>query len=161
LPPEPATHVRGQLLDAYLSEAHFSVNPKFDFSQSMTSSYAVHTDLSVEAAEDLRTARADLGVRIEWMFPPDADDPEVPFDLTVTITGEFEWGDQKPTTREDVEGWVEFNAEHLLWPYVRAQVAMITGASKLPPLTLYTITVPQPRLGQVEAVDEIEATPGG
>ena len=59
----------------------------------------------------------------------------------VEVVGTFEWSHPEATD-EDILGWIEFNTGHLLWPYLRSYVSMITGASGLPVLTLFSISVP-------------------
>jgi preprotein translocase subunit SecB len=158
LPPDPAVHVRGQLLTVSLSELDFRRNPEFDIERH-NASYSVDANVDVEVADDLRSAVATLRASIEWLFPETAEDRQGPFEISLVLTGMFAWMAES-TTKDDIAGWIEFNAEHLLWPYLRAQIVSVTAASDLPPLTIYTIAVPRPRLGKADVPEEIEASPG-
>ncbi len=149
----PERHVRGQLLAVYLTELNFRRNFEFDLERH-DPSYGVETTTRVEVAADLASAVAHLEASIAWFFDEDteerlAEDRQHPFDLSLTVTGMFDWM-ETTYSEEDIAGWTEFNAEHLLWPYLRAHVSTITAASDLPPLTIYTIAIPRPRLGRIE-----------
>jgi preprotein translocase subunit SecB len=68
------------------------------------------------------------------------------FDLSITVSGIFSLSES--LLEEELADWLEFNTEHLLWPYLRSEVAHLTAASGLPALTIYTSATPRPRLGE-------------
>jgi hypothetical protein len=82
-----------------------------------------------------------LTADVEWMH--ELEPFENPFDLSITVAGYFTW-DPGRFPSEDREAWLDYNGTYLLWPYLRAYTAMITGASSLPALTVYTMVVPEP-----------------
>ena len=80
------------------------------------------------------------------------------FDLSLAVDGLFLWID--PHLDEDFRrAWLGLNGRYLLWPYARSYAAMITSASSLPPLTLFTMQIPGSGLGAlVETADAEEGS---
>jgi len=106
-------------------------------------------------------AQLELDVKVEWRHV--SDEPfTAPFDLELTVSGLFEW-DHTTHARDLVDAWLEWNGVYLLWPYLRSYVAQITGASSLPPLTIYTMKVPQapPRTRPVGTDDSVSDADNG
>jgi preprotein translocase subunit SecB len=82
-----------------------------------------------------------LRARIDWGTEEEPD-RSGPFDLEITVRGIFIW--PSLTLEEDVaQAWIDHNATHLLWPYLRTFITTITALSRLPALTIYTMTVPE------------------
>jgi preprotein translocase subunit SecB len=154
---DPHLAARGQLTDVYLVGLEFRRNPDFDFeSDASDAKYHVETDTTASVSDDHTFGRTEVTASIHWATV-DEQPVEYPFDLHITLVGDFEWR-APDMPADEIESWLAFNAEHLLWPYLRAYVAQITGMSDLPPLTLYTRTPPRPRLGRTDT--EPERAPG-
>jgi hypothetical protein len=117
--------------------------------------YRVDQDTRVEFADDGADATLSFDAEIVWIHPEDKEF-ESPFDLKLTITGSFEWAETMPD-KELREAWLEWNGAYLLWPYLRAQVAAITGASSVETMTLYTMRVPEPPPSVEESKDAVRA----
>jgi hypothetical protein len=83
-------------------------------------------------------------MKIEW-----DGDGQAPFALELTVEGLFSW--QKNSRPEELmRAWLAWNGVYLLWPYARTFVSTITGFSALPPLTIYTMRVPDPPELEIE-----------
>lgn len=145
----------GQLVDVFVNEVEFRRNLDYDWDQE-TPSYTVDSQTVAHADADGEGAMAELTASIEWNT--DEGRLQVPFDIKISLIGLFSWQIQGLPT-EEIEGWVAFNSEHLLWPYLRAEISRLTANGGLPPLTIYTIGVPRPHLGR-ERADRPEAAHG-
>jgi preprotein translocase subunit SecB len=141
----------GTLQDVFLAKVAFERKFAFQFPDKGLA-YTIETGTSTEfISDDRRSVRADLVAKVTWQYPNETEEIDGPFDLILTIGSVFAW--QYPeTSDEDILGWVEFNAQHLLWPYLRSYVSMISGASGAPPLTIYTIQAPSPTIGESRSV---------
>lgn len=149
MPPELPYNTRGQLAEVILRDVSFRRNLDWEWPGEGIS-YAIDTRTEGVVLGNRDRCHAHLHVRID--FQREGEKIEAPFELKMVITGVFDWlAPELPD--EEIEGWLSFNAEHLLWPYLRAFVSQITAAAGLPILTLYTISVPRPHLGQPDAVD--------
>ena len=127
-----------------LSGVNFRRNLEFDFERVEGVSYTLDSKVEAEIAPAREHAYAHL--HVEFNLHVEGEDPDPPFELSLVVTGMF-GGFAPDLPDEEIEGWLSFNAEHLLWPYLRAYVGQITIAAGLPPLTLYTISIPHPHLG--------------
>jgi preprotein translocase subunit SecB len=136
----------GQLTEAYLRSVHFARHEDFEWEALR---YTLDSETKAELAGDRQSVRVTLRAEIHWHRQDDGEQSEGPFDLKLEVGGEYAW-DRPDLTDEDIVGWVEFNSQHLLWPYLRSYVSLITTASGLPALTLYTITAPHPTLGRAD-----------
>ena len=146
----------GQLQDVFLTSIEFQRHETFDLDVHDAPPYAIETttDATLSAEHDL--VMVSFRAEIEWADRRDHDDDrryEKPFDLALTLGGSFQWA-VPDAAADDIVGWIKFNTDHLFWPYLRAYTQQITAFSDLPPLTLYTIRVPRPRLGATESSDE-------
>ncbi len=137
----------GILQDVFLAKVAFERNSAFEFSEKGLA-YTIETDTSTDLiGDDRRWVRADLVAKVAWQYPNETEEIDGPFELTLTVGAVFAW--RRPEeSDEDILGWVEFNAQHLLWPYLRSYISMISGASGAPPLTIYTIQAPNPTIGE-------------
>jgi preprotein translocase subunit SecB len=137
----------GQLDSVILREVSFSRNLGFDTEKGGVY-YTLDAWTEGHATEDHRHGMTDLHLRVEWHDEQD-EQTEGPFDLELIVSGFFEWGAPELQT-DEIEGWLAFNGEHLLWPYARSYVSQITTEAGLPPLVIYTIGVPRPHLGRTD-----------
>lgn len=139
--------VPGYLIDVHLGGIEFA---RRDDWEPDSVQYAVVSEIGAELANDRASVKATLAAEINWHRPgDDGEQVEGPFDLSIDVVGVFSWAEPDQTD-EDIVGWVEFNAQHLLWPYLRSYASTITAASGLPVLTLFTISVPYPALGGLD-----------
>jgi preprotein translocase subunit SecB len=77
--------------------------------------------------------------------------------LSVRVGGVFSWQAATKPDRRLAELWLEYNGMYLLWPYARSYIAAISGMSNVPPLTLYTMSLPNPPdLSELEAEESGE-----
>jgi preprotein translocase subunit SecB len=106
-------------------------------------SYRVATSTSAEARTGQRPT-VELEAELEWV---DADGVECsgPFNLTVAVQGDFDVS-AGPREPDEIEELLRFTGRYLLWPYVRSYVSAVTALSSHPPLTLFTLQVPAPRV---------------
>jgi hypothetical protein len=137
----------GQLEHAWLASVAFQENRDFEFAYEKLT-YRVVLDHTVRYGEGefANTAILDVSAMIEWRPVEGEEEVEVeveaPFSLSLGVGGWFAW--QQSHERESVERWLEYNGVYLLWPYLRSYVSIITSASSVPPLTIYTMRVPDP-----------------
>lgn len=140
-----------QLRDVWLSALQIEDHPAFSPEQNV--GYTLSIDTSVELPEgDLPLAH--LTIKVIWL--DGAGETPGPFDLTATVTGcfEVEGGALDP---EQLTLWIELNATHLLWTHARAYISAATSFTRHPPLTLFTVRVPDlsaldPETGEFGAV---------
>ncbi len=131
-----------QLSDAWLSHVEITENPAYDSTQGL--SYAVDFHTRVETDTPNGRPLGHLDVVVLWL-DDEQDMAEGPFQLNISVTGEFVLDEPALTNPEAVERWIDLNATHLLWSYARSYVSVLTSFSRHPPLTLFTISVPHPR----------------
>jgi preprotein translocase subunit SecB len=146
-PSEEIRLAAGQLSNCWLSRLAFVENESVNVEgNAATYSVAYTHEIEIDevAPEDGEQSWAllRLNAEIEWRHPEEAEF-ERPFELSLTINGVFSW-DPGVANRELVEAWLEWNGVYLLWPYLRSYITMITAASGLPALTIYTMRVPDP-----------------
>jgi hypothetical protein len=140
LSPERLTHGLGYLADVRLQEIDFRRNDEFDFERPLN--YKVVTSSEVELAEDLTNGTVLHAARVEWVEEDGSSESRPgPFELALTLGAYFVLHASTPD-HDELAAWIEVNTDHLLWPYLRAQIAGITTNAGLPPLTIYTISVP-------------------
>jgi preprotein translocase subunit SecB len=152
--PEPSSP--GRLLEAFLDELQFRRHRDFAFPEQGIV-YGVESDTNAELLDDRTRAFVRLAAEIHWTSH-EGDTVDGPFAMQITVGGLFAW--QYPDrSDEDIVGWLEFNTTHLLWPYLRTYIASITATAGVPPLTIYTITAPNPILGRREEEDEEQPSP--
>jgi preprotein translocase subunit SecB len=131
----------GQLESVWLSRVTFRENLEFDPDDANACRYSLRRSAEIDSvAEDMWVLHMD--VEVEWTRSDDGE--ELPFDLGLQVSGAFSW-EQAPVDPSFVHGWLDFNGPYLLWPYLRSHIATVTNLSSLPPLTIYTMTVPRPR----------------
>lgn len=151
MPLEPA-----QLNDVRLARVEFEANPEFENSDAPNASYVVKANTTIsepEVGDDGEMwAVAAADVTIEWSRVDGGEGP-LPFELDLRAVGVFSW---EPATRPDDDRiarlWLDYNAQYLMWPYLRTFITTITAMSHLPPLTIYTMNVPRPPL--IEETEE-------
>jgi hypothetical protein len=98
------------------------------------------------------TAAIRLNAVVEFAHPADESAEEsdqtgpgpVPFEIELALHGTFSWDSAEMPDDDLARGWLEYNGMYLMWPYLRSYVAIITGMSHLPSLTIYTMNVPKP-----------------
>lgn|GEM_PF-6852472 len=140
--PEYPNNGRGQLASVRLHDVDFRISDSYDVVEPLN--YVILTSSEVEIAEDLESGRILFNAVVGWRSQDDDESGEpvgAPFDLDVTLEGAFTLSAANPE-RDELSAWIEFNSEHLLWPYLRSTIANLTTAAGLPPLTIYTIGVP-------------------
>ncbi|MGC1851710.1 MAG: hypothetical protein WA687_04640 [Solirubrobacterales bacterium] len=142
MPPELPSSNLGQLEAAWLSDVFFKENLAFDPDDAGACRYSLRRSTDIEQTVHDDTWVLHLKVEVEWTRGE--DNGELPFELAVQVSGAFSW-EIPPVDPDHTYGWLDFNGPYLLWPYVRSYISMITNVSRLPPLTIYTMTVPRPR----------------
>jgi preprotein translocase subunit SecB len=140
LSPEHLGHGLGQLVDVRLQDVQFRRSDDYKVEEPLT--YAIATSSDVALANDLTSGTILFSAEVVWRSTEGvgAESMPGPFALKLTLEGEFALnpvGDG-----EDLSAWIEFNSEHLLWPYLRAQIAYLTTMAGLQPMTIFTIEVP-------------------
>jgi preprotein translocase subunit SecB len=155
LQPEDAPLELAQLGYAWLAGVSFVERVPFEAGRGFE--YGVNLDHSIVESDDEKSSVYRMTLTVEWTELP--ENSEAPFDLTLDVAGVFHWQDM-PVDADFRRAWLELNASYLLWPYARAYAALITGASTLPPLTLYTMRVPQVPLRDVKQPHPKEAAAG-
>jgi preprotein translocase subunit SecB len=138
----------GQLQSVYLSAVSFEENPDFDFDEGaeqvryrIDSTCAIYDVHRAEALDETH-ANAHVSAEVVWLRDDEPVDTDTPFSLSLTLTACFSWPDI--TVDEDTaRKWLDYNALYLLWPYLRMHIAEITGMSRMPKLTIYTMNVPE------------------
>lgn len=148
----------GQLESVDLRAIRFDRNGSFD-PASGEFAYGVTTTITAFVDEERRRCVAQLDAKIEWEAEDGEAVAEPPFALEVSLEGQFAWHFPEADPA-DIQAWVRFNSEHLLWPYLRMHVQAITAAAGLPPLTIFTLMIPAPRMGHNEAELDPRALPG-
>jgi preprotein translocase subunit SecB len=112
--------------------------------------YGIKFSHTATDSDDRSTTIVRLSLQVEWLQLPDGTET-APLELSLDIAGAFTW--QNTGLDDDLrQSWIDLNATYLLWPYARNYIALITGASSLPPLTIYTMRVPQIPLATLEEV---------
>ena len=141
LPPNFIPH-SAQLRNVWLRSVEFSENGQFDPSQSIA--YSLDVDHEIREGEEDKSSLSyiDVSLSIVWSVSEGGATTEAPFDLSIKMTGAFEWPALRPD--EHRREWTEYNGVYLVWPYLRACVATITEFSSLPTFTLPTLAVPRP-----------------
>lgn len=145
MPPDGPYNTRGQLDEAFLSEINFSRNLDFNWGDAEGITYTIDSHVDAEVSDNREQGVARLYANFTFHY--EGEEREPPFNLATTVTGRFV-GFPPGLPDEEIEGWLTFNAQHMLWPYLRTYVSQITANSGLPALTIYTIGVPRPHLGQ-------------
>ncbi|RKQ90459.1 preprotein translocase subunit SecB [Solirubrobacter pauli] len=154
MPPE-SHNSQGQLLDAVLSEVHFRRNLDFDWDKGGVS-YVLNTRTEAEVSDDRDHGRVHLHVDVNFQREEGQD--EDPFEIKLVVTGMFAWL-QPDLPDEEIRGWLSFNGEHLLWPYLRAFISQLTTAAGAAPLVIYTIGIPRPHLGRSDETGDFPKVP--
>ncbi len=134
-----------QLRDVWLSKLALSDHPDFRPDQNVRYAIGLATRVELPATDavppdDCPLAHLDLAVT--WHDEDDAGaETPGPFDLAISVTGcfELEGGDLDP---DELTSWIELNATHLLWTHARAYLTAVTSFTRHPPLTLFTVRVP-------------------
>jgi preprotein translocase subunit SecB len=139
MPAEPA-----QLEWVWLSRVNFNVNPEFERNDIGKTTYYVEpdTDVALLNAEEsgARSAVVTLSATIEW--EREGDGP-LPFEMQIDVGGHFRWNERAPD-EQLARLWLDYNGMYLLWPYLRSYITTITAMAPVPPLTIYTMNVPEP-----------------
>jgi hypothetical protein len=136
-----------QISEAWLAAVDFRGNPEWPTGEGLL--YRLDQDFEVTDLEERTeeddshfSARGTLTLTVRW-FEDEGETIEAsegPFDLTISVGGEFTF---VPGREERfVETWLTYNGAYLLWPYARAHIATITGLGRLPRLTIFTSQVP-------------------
>jgi Preprotein translocase subunit SecB len=151
-------HVVGQLADVRLRNVQFRRSDDYEFIAPLN--YTITTSSDVVLADDLTSGKILFNAEVEWRSAEEGSTESIPgpFDLELTLEGLFMLnavGDDE----EELSAWVEFNSEHLLWPYLRAQIASLTTAAGLPPLTIFTLNVPRFEIGIDDDTPDGQETP--
>jgi preprotein translocase subunit SecB len=149
LPPSRPLNQLGQLSDVFLGGVTFVRD--FDFDVEVDGpGLEYHITAETQAHETERHDKdvwlAELTASVLWTHRK-KDTFVAPFQLEVKVIGVFDWLGEGYAD-DAISDWIRYNAEHLLWPYLRAYIQQITAASDIPPLTIFTIGVPRPRVGQ-------------
>jgi hypothetical protein len=169
-----------QIENVWLSKVDFSTNPGFDRSEAIqwifttvseaqmeplqrTDAAADGEQSGEEGADDrISWSTVRLAVHIEWARidgdePQEDEDGDAPLQIALEVTGVFVWrGDAIPDDRIG-NLWLEYNAQYLLWPYLRQYIATITAMSNVPTLTIGTMNVPElPQIGDDSAENVLE-----
>lgn len=150
MPSERPRGAAGQLVDVVVTgiefQRHWGIGHEEDGGGL---SYVIDSSTTASVSEDRTGALVQFEATVEWRIDgePTVDGP---FDLRVDLEAVFNWHAPEAPV-EGIEGWLEFNSYHLLWPYLRAEIARITMSAGLPPLTIYTVAVPRPHLGRESA----------
>jgi hypothetical protein len=164
-----------QLEWAWLAAVDLEVNDAFDPADAGRWMYTIDSESQVGAfaeSEDGGMATT-LGVtvHINWNFvePDEASEPDVtaepdestqpedgvqlepPFTLDLRVNGYFTWEPHMRPEDRIARLWLDYNGRYLLWPYVRNYIAMVTGMTNLPALTIVTERVPDPPALDVES----------
>jgi preprotein translocase subunit SecB len=140
--PEHLSSGGGQLVGVRVHDLAFRVTDDYEFDEPLN--YVIVTSSNVSLADDMTSGQILFHAAVGWTVAnADEDDDPVkgPFDLDLTLEAHFALTGTEIDTNE-FSDWIEFNSEHLLWPYLRTEIASITTSAGLPPLTIYTIAVP-------------------
>jgi hypothetical protein len=140
-----------QLEGVWLHSVRFAENENFDESERSGLFYFVNAKVTHDPFEhdeehDQTWAVARLHATIEWRREDEYEqryERPIPFELELVVGGAFAWPSSSIDKRVG-NAWLEFNARYLLWPYLRSYAASVTSMSRLPPLTIYTLSVPEP-----------------
>lgn len=146
-----------QLEFVWLSGVRFQADPNFDRSDAPNWKYVVASETSCDEMFEGETPGDEpsndgvmwtiviLTAKIEWSRVDELqeDDSQAkPFELELEVAGAFFWRDGTGPDDKMARLWVEYNAQYLLWPYLRQHVSTITMMSNVPTLTIYTMNVP-------------------
>lgn len=144
----------GQLLHVWLSGVQFTEHSDFDLERERVTYSVEEAREVVSDADDAATLR--FGVTVRWRDAESGDDRAGPFALSVEASGHFHG--EEGVDPDDFRAWVDFNGPYLLWPYVRMYIGTLTSQSRFPPLTIFTLQLPQPLLdaetGEFDAASE-------
>jgi preprotein translocase subunit SecB len=138
-----------QLEYVWLGRVVFEPDPDATFEDVPKSAYNLTPgiaigDIETNEEDGSRGAVVSLNAHIDFVRTDDTDGP-TPFTLDITVHGVFRWAaGALPPTDELARGWLEYNGMYLLWPYLRAHTATLTGLSGFPALTIVTMNVPKP-----------------
>lgn len=146
-----------QLVDVFVAELKFRLNQDYGWDDEQLR-YSIESDTTAAISDDRESVTGTLRATIKWHRGQEPEQIEGPFELEIGISGRFDWA-PPDLTDEDIRGWVEFNTQHLLWPYFRSEVSRITSSAGLPTLHIYTIKVPQLRLDAPDSDDAGEMEP--
>ncbi len=138
LPPSLVPHA-AQFIDPTVEAISFHRNPGYDPEQEISYSLSVDHEVHVPDAPDIALIRVELSV--DWSWPDGDREIAPPFDLTIVMTGSFQW--PEPRDLDLRRAWTEYNGVYLIWPYLRVHVAEIVMSSGLPTFTLPTFVVPR------------------
>lgn len=146
-----------QLERAWLASIAFEENFGFSLEERHKVSYELDARTEIETLfadeEDppVTWAIVRVDVDLEWHRAegrePDqegGEDEEAPFTLSASVRGAFTWAPDRPPEERFARAWLDYNAMYLLWPYLRGYISTVTGFSTFPPLTIYTMQVPEP-----------------
>jgi hypothetical protein len=137
-----------QLEEVWLASVLFKEDMDFSWGDRPGLRYEVDADTTIDDfhLNDDGTethAIACLHASLTWFDEERDDSPTTgPFDLNVDVRGLFVW-DSTALEESAAHAWLDYNATNLLWPYLRGYVAAITAHSRLPKLTIYTMSVPE------------------
>ncbi len=145
-----------QLESIWVNEIRFRVDPDFDRADATKTSYVVdaETDVGELFIEDdgEMSAFVKVDATVEWTRE---DDGPLPFEVHVEIEGMFSWApEMRPDNDRIASLWLDYNALYLMWPYLRSYINAVTAMSSLPPLTIYTMSVPKPPRFDEESSEE-------
>lgn len=150
-----------QLENVWVNEVRFRADPNFERDDAPKTSYVVdaETDMGELVTEDdgEMWAFVTVDAKIEWTRTDDPEAP-LPFEIEVQIQGMFSWApEMRPDSDRIASLWLDYNALYLMWPYLRNYINTITAMSRLPPLTIYTMSVPKPpRFDEPEDAEQVE-----
>lgn len=158
--PEPQSdRSAGQLLNAWLDSVEFEANPEY-VADGRVVRYHLDFKHAISVHEEGNRAVVGLTIKVGWR---DAEDQELtpphPFRLELAVAGLFEW-ERAEVDRDTFEAWLEWNGVYLLWPYARSYITSLTAASPVPPLTIYTLRVPDPPSKKAAEVVATASPPG-
>jgi preprotein translocase subunit SecB len=140
---EPAT-----LVGAWLAHVRFEDNREFPSAEQGDVSYTVDSEVDVQDFHRDETnnethAYMLLQASIAWYRDDDLLERESgPFVLALGVRGFFVW-DSSIVSEEEARAWLTYNGRWILWPYLRTYMTSVTSISRLPPLTIYTLDVPE------------------
>ena len=153
-----------QLGYAWLGRVVFEPDPEAMVEDVPNASYNITPDVEIgevltDEGDGSRAAVVSLSAEIDFTRNDGTDGP-TPFTLGITVHGVFRWAvDSLPPSDELARGWLEYNGMYLLWPYLRAYTATITGLSVFPALTIFTMNVPKPPVIPPPAADANQQDP--
>lgn len=149
-----------QLDGVWLTSVTFAENRLLDPDRKPTYSLTHTTDVDLFDDEDGNPlGLLELHAKVDWAADVDGEPVEPPFELALTVVGIFAFNPQRQRDERFASAWLDYNGVYLLWPYLRTYISTITGLSTLPPLTIYTMRVPNPPVGGEEITDPRPGAP--